>query len=300
MLTREETLTFVKKSLRFIPDKLYIRLYYRMRLGKKLNIKNPQTFNEKLQWIKFNYRYPLQSIVSDKVLVREYVKDKIGEQYLITLYGKWEKFEDINFDKLPNQFVLKCNHDSGGLIVCTNKEELNYKWAKKIIERSLRSNFYYIGREYQYRNIRPMILCEEFISDNGTIPIDYKIYCYNGEPDMILVCRDRFSNKSHRASYLFFDKEWRFLPLNKGDENLIHIDVECPPNLDEMLIVAQKLSKEFIFARIDLYNVGGRVYFGEITLSPNSGFDNDITADTDRLFGEKFKIPYWDQINTKI
>ena len=127
MLTREETLTFVKKSLRFIPDKLYIRLYYRMRLGKKLNIKNPQTFNEKLQWIKFNYRYPLQSIVSDKVLVREYVKDKIGEQYLITLYGKWEKFEDINFDKLPNQFVLKCNHDSGGLIVCTNKEELNYK-----------------------------------------------------------------------------------------------------------------------------------------------------------------------------
>lgn len=300
MLTREETLTFVKKSLRFIPDKLYIRIYYRMRLGKKLNIKNPQTFNEKLQWIKFNYRYPLQSIVSDKVLVREYVKDKIGEQYLITLYGKWEKFEDINFDKLPNQFVLKCNHDSGGLIVCTNKEELNYKWAKKIIERSLRSNFYYIGREYQYRNIRPMILCEEFISDNGTIPIDYKIYCYNGEPDMILVCRDRFSNKSHRASYLFFDKEWRFLPLNKGDENLVYIDVECPPNLDEMLIVAQKLSKEFIFARIDLYNVGGRVYFGEITLSPNSGFDNDITADTDRLFGEKFKIPYWDQINTKI
>ena len=201
---------------------------------------------------------------------------------------------------MPNQFVIKCNHDSGGLIICTNKKKLNYNLAEKTINRSLKSNFYYIGREYQYRNIKPMILCEQFISDDGNIPMDYKIYCFNGEPDVILVCRNRFSRKSHRASYLFFDKKWNFLPLDKGDENIGSIDIECPPNLDEMLLIAKKLSKDFIFARIDLYNVNGKIYFGEITLSPNSGFDNDITANTDKLFGKKLKIPYWNQIKKKI
>lgn len=299
-MNRDKVMTFLKKSLRFLPDKSYIKLYYRLRVGRKLNMDNPTTLNEKLQWLKFNYRFPLQSIVSDKLLVRDYVKEKIGEEYLIPLLGSWKDYENIDFSLLPKQFVLKCNHDSGGLVVCTDKDKLDLTKAKDKIEKSLKSNFFYIGREYQYRNIKPMILCEEFISDNGKVPLDYKIYCFNGVPDVILVCRDRFSKNSHRASYLFFDQEWIFQPLNKGDEELQETDVPKPENLDEMIEIAKKLSSDFLFARIDLYNIGGKIYFGEITLSPNSGFDSDIKYETDLMFGQKLKIPYWDSIKKNI
>lgn len=299
-MNREKIMTFVKKSLRFLPDKTYIKLYYRLRVGRKLNVRNPETLNEKLQWLKFNYRFPLQSIVSDKLLVRDYVKEKIGEKYLIPLLGNWKEYSDIDFSALPNQFVLKCNHDSGGLVVCTDKEKLNHEEAKRKIEKSLKSNFFYIGREYQYRNIKPMIICEKFISDNGKVPMDYKIYCFNGKPDVILVCRDRFSKNTHRASYLFFDQKWNFQPLDKGDENLQDVDIPKPENLDEMIEVAKKLSEDFVFARIDLYNIKGKIYFGEITLSPNSGFDPDIKYETDLMFGKKLEIPYWNDINRAI
>lgn len=297
---REKILAFLKKSLKVMPDKTYIKLYYRLRVGRKLNIDNPLTFNEKLQWLKFNYRFPLQSIVSDKLLVRDYVSRKIGEKYLIPLLGAWEKYDDIEFDKLPNQFVLKCNHDSGGLVVCKDKNKFDIKNARKKIERSLKSNFFYIGREYQYKNIKPMIICEQFISDNGNIPMDYKIYCFNGNPDVILVCRDRFSHNTHRAAYLFFDQEWNFLPLDKGDEKLKNIDISKPQNLNKMIQIARKLSQDFIFARIDLYNIEGKIYFGEITLSPNSGFDSDIKFETDFMFGSKLEIPFWNSINRRI
>lgn len=295
-MNREKILTLLKKELSFLPDKLYISLYYRLRVGRKIDWENPCTFNEKLQWLKFNYRFPLQTIVSDKLLVRDYVASIIGEDYLIPLLGRWNQFEQIDFNSLPNRFVLKCNHDSGGLVICQDKKELDIQKARKKIVSSLHTNFYYIGREYQYKNINPMILCEQFISDNGNVPMDYKIYCFNGKPDIILVCRDRFSRHSHRASYLFFDSEWNFLPLDKGDENITNPDVERPKNLKEMLNIASELSKEFVFARIDLYNIDGKIYFGEITLSPNSGFDSDITYETDIMLGEKLVLPYWDYI----
>lgn len=299
-MNREKVMTFLKKSLSFLPDKTYIKLYYRLRVGRPLNTENPTTLNEKLQWLKFNYRFPLQSIVSDKLLVRDYVAEKIGAEYLIPLLGSWENYDDVDFDKLPEQFVLKCNHDSGGLVVCTDKGKLNHKEAKSKVEKSLKNNFFYIGREYQYRNIKPRIICEQFISDNGKVPMDYKIYCFNGKPDVILVCRDRFSNNTHRASYFYFDQEWKFQPLNKGDENLTDVDIPEPKNLDKMIEIAKGLSKDFVFARIDLYNIDGRIYFGEITLSPNSGFDADIKYETDLMFGNKLDIPYWENINRKI
>lgn len=296
-MNRENVMLFIKKSLKFLPDRIYVKLYYKMRVRKRLNMNNPQTLNEKLQWIKFNYRFPLQTVVSDKLLVREYVKEKIGEQFLIPLLGKWEKYEEIDFSKLPNEFVLKCNHDSGGLVVCTDKNKLNHKEARKKIMKSINSNFFYVGREYQYRSIRPMILCEKFLSDSGNIPMDYKFYCFNGIPDVILVCKDRFSKETHRASYYFYNQDWEFLPLNKGENLSSDPHIKKPRNLDEMIIIAKKLSQDFLFARIDLYNIDGCIYFGEITLSPNSGFDPDITEETDKILGEKLKIPYWDSIN---
>ena len=295
-MNRDKVMTFLKKSLRFLPDKSYIKLYYRLRVGRKLNMDNPTTLNEKLQWMKFNYRFPLQTIVSDKYLVPDYVENKIGIEYLIPLYGNWLNFDDIDFDALPDQFVLKCNHDSGGLAICKDKKTFDQENAKKKINKSLKDNFFYIGREYQYKNIIPRIICEKFISDNGNVPMDYKIYCFNGKPDVILVCKNRFRNDSHRAQYLYFDQNWNFVPLNKGDELSENPNIEKPKNLDKMLSIARKLSEDFIFARIDLYNIEGKIYFGEITLTPNSGFDPDITEETDLYFGNKLEIPYWEQI----
>ena len=290
-MNREKIMTFIKKSLKFLPDKFYIKLYYRLRVGRRLNSNNPETLNEKLQWLKFNYRFPLQTIVSDKLLVREYVKEKLGDEYLIPLLGKWENYNDIDFGSLPEKFVLKCNHDSGGLVVCTDKEKLNWNEAKNKIEKSLKSNFFYIGREYQYRNIKPMIICEKFISDNGKVPMDYKIYCFNGKPDSILVCKDRFSNNTHRASYLFFDQEWNFLPLNKGDEKLKDVNIPRPKNLEKMIEISRKLSEDFIFCRIDLYNINGKIYFGEMTFTSAGGYDDEIPNDLDVEMGEKMNLP---------
>lgn len=295
-MNKEVILKEMKRSLRFMPDLQYVKLYFFMRLKRKLNIQNPVYFNDKMQWLKFNYRFPLQSIVSDKYLVRKYVAEKVGAEYLIPIYGVWEHFKEINFEKLPDNFVLKCNHDSGGLAICTDKATFDIAKAERKISKSLNDNFFYIGREYQYKFIKPRIICEEFISDNGKIPMDYKIYCFNGVPDVILVCKDRFQNESHRAQYYFFDHQWNFLRLNKGDENITDPKIDKPLHLEEMLEVARKLSQDFLFARIDLYNIDGKIYFGEITLTPNSGFDPDITLEADLYFGNKLEIPYWNDL----
>lgn len=295
-MNRDRVMLMAKKSLRFLPDQSYVKLYFRLNLHRKLDLKNPKYLNDKLQWMKFNYRFPLQTIVSDKYAVREYVAEKIGTEYLIPLLGVWDNFEKIDFDKLPDQFVLKCNHDSGGLVICTNKKDFDINGARKKIKRSLKSNFYWIGREYQYKNIIPKIICEQYITEDGNVPEDYKIYCFNGIPDAILVCKGRFSKGSHKAQYYFYDHNWNFLPYNKGDTIKNDLKVEKPKNLEKMLEIARKLSEDFIFARIDLYNVDGKIYFGEITLSPNSGFDPDITIETDKMFGEKLEIPYWNKI----
>ena len=252
-MNRDEIMKSLKKTFRILPDKQYIKLYFHLRLKRKLNLRNPRHLNDKLQWMKFNYRFPLQTIVSDKYLVRDYVEKKIGNEYLIPLYGNWFDFDEIDFATLPEQFVLKCNHDSGGLAICKDKKTFDKKKAKKKINKSLKDNFFYIGREYQYKNIKPRIICEKFISDNGNVPMDYKIYCFNGEPDVILVCKDRFRDDSHKAQYLFFDQNWNFMPLNKGDESIENPNIEKPKNLDMMLSIAKKLSEDFIFARIDLY-----------------------------------------------
>lgn len=158
-MNREKVMTFMKKSLRFLPDKAYIKLYYRLRVGRKLNMHDPETLNEKLQWLKFNYRFPLQSIVSDKLLVRDYVKEKIGEEYLIPLLGSWEEYSDIDFSSLPKRFVLKCNHDSGGLVVCTDKDKLNY-------EESLDFEIQYIcqgNTAFDNQENRKAVRCRSFL-----------------------------------------------------------------------------------------------------------------------------------------
>lgn len=291
-MDRSELMIKLKYALRFLPDSLYVKLYFRLTLKRKLDLNNPITLNEKLQWMKFNDRNPLYSMVSDKLAVRPYIKEQIGEKYLVPLIGSWNKFEDINFELLPNQFVLKCNHDSGGLVICKEKEKLDRNYTENKINKSLKRKFYYVGREWQYKSIKPCIIAEKLLLDeNGKEPVDYKFSCFNGKVDHILVCMDRFSEGG--VKFYLFDKEWNFLRYNKGDENLPkNFTINKPENLDEMVKIAEKLSKPFSFARIDLYNLNKKVYFSEITLSPNSGFDTDITYETDKLLGDKLHIPY--------
>ncbi len=291
-MSRADIMIKLKYALRFLPDKMYLKLYFYMTLKRKLDFDHPKTLNEKLQWLKFNDRTPLHSLVSDKYAVREYIKQELGEEYLVPLIGKWETAEEIDFDSLPQQYVLKCTHDSGGLVICRDKTSLDQDEAIKKLKKSLSRKFYYVGREWQYKNIKPLVICEELLLDQaGNTPADYKISCFNGKADNVMVCTGRFTKDG--VKFYFFDRQWNFLPYNKGDEKLpADFTLPKPDNLEEMFQIADKLSKPFYYARIDLYNIDGKIYFSEITLCPNSGFDSDITYETDKLFGEKLHIPY--------
>lgn len=291
-MKRTEFMKNLKYFLRFLPDELYVRLYYFLHVKRILNLKNPKSYNEKLNWLKFNDRNPIYSIIVDKFLNREYIKGIIGEQYLVPLLGVWDNFDDIDFEKLPEKFVLKCNHDSGGLVICTDKNMLNMKEARSKIESSLECNFYYIGREWQYKHIKPRIICEELLGDGIVPPADYKFSCFNGKPDNVMVC---YGRETGTTKYYFFDMDWNLKRYNgwgkKAPENFT---LPKPQNFDEMVRIAEMLSKPFYYSRIDLYNIDGKIYFGEVTLCPNSGFDANITEETDLLFGNKLKLPLLD------
>lgn len=288
-MNKLEIMKKLKYLLRFIPDEVYVKLYYRIHVKRKLNLKHPKTYNEKLNWLKFNDRDPFYSIIVDKYANRKYIKEKIGEEYLVPLLGVWNCFNDIDFDKLPNKFVLKCNHDSGGLVICTDKRKLNMKATRKKIEDSLRCQFYYIGREWQYKNIRPRIICEELLGDGITPPADYKFSCFNGKPDNVMVC---YGRETGITKYYFFDMEWNLKRYNGwGEKAAKNFTIPKPKNFESMIRIAEILSKPFYFARIDLYNINGKIYFGEITLCPNSGFDANITLEADKLLGQKLRLP---------
>lgn len=288
-MNKKELLRTLKYSLRFLPDELYCKIYYRHNLKKGLDLKNPKTFNEKINWIKLNDHNPLYTMIADKYGNREYVASKIGEEYLIPLLGVWDQFTQIDFDKLPKQFVLKCNHDSGGIVVIKDKFNLNIQKAKACIEKSLNSNFYYVAREWQYKNIDKKIIAEKYLEDSHQELNDYKIYCFNGRPYCTMICKERSSGK---PKYYFYDNDWNFLPYDKTTKNASAKELDpVPVNFDQMLEIASKLSEDFYFARIDLYNVDGRIYFGEITLTPNSGFDRDLTIEAEKDLGEKLILP---------
>lgn len=280
-----------KGYMNWIPDSLYLKLMFWARLGLKLNYSNPKTLNEKVQLLKLKDRKKEYIKWVDKYSVRQYIEDKIGRDYLIPLIGgPWNKFEDIDFDKLPDQFVLKCTHDSGGLVICTDKSTLNFEEAKNKINKSLNNNYYWSGREWPYKQVPPQIIAEKYMVDkSGTELKDYKILCFNGKPDNIMICTGR--NSSRGVKYYFFSPDWQFLRYNYGDEDLPEdFTISPPDNLNEMLDIARKLSFGTKLSRIDLYEADGRVWFGEITLYPDSGFDTDILPSTDLLFGKKMDV----------
>lgn len=257
----------------WMPDKQFLNLLYWARLGKRLNLKNPQTYNEKLQWLKLYNRRPEYTTMADKYEVKKYVADKIGEEYIIPTLGVWDRFEDIDFDALPDQFVLKCTHDSGGLVVVQNKAEIDWNAAKEKINRSLKSNYYLHGREWPYKNIKPRIIAEQYMSDAGKQTdvgelTDYKFMCFHGTVENVFAMSERYSGSGLKITV--FDKAWNKLSLGRNDSES-NADIAKPQNLEKMIMLAERLSKGSPFLRVDFYEAAGKIYFGELTFFPASG-----------------------------
>jgi len=283
--------TLLKKISHLLSDKTYIALRYKTMLGSWPDLKNPKTFNEKLQWIKLYDRRPEYTKMVDKYAVKEYIAEKIGEQYLIPTLGVWDKFEEIDFEKLPEQFVLKCTHNSGGLVICKDKSRLDIEAARRKINASLKENYFWHSREWPYKNVVPRIIAEAYMENpDGSEINDYKIQCFHGVVDNILVCVERYTKTG--VKYHYFDREWNYLPycpypgITKDNVN-----VKRPGKLDEMLEIAEKLSEGIPQLRVDLYEIGGKIYFGELTFFSGSGFDRTITKEADRIMGEQLVLP---------
>ena len=274
--------------LNFLPDKTYLKMVFKAETGYALDLDHPQTYNEKLQWIKLYDRKPEYVMYADKYKVREYIVKTIGENYLIPLIGMYKRAEDIPWQDLPNRFVLKCNHASGTNIICKNKADLDIASAEKKLNAWLKKNAYWGAREWCYKDINPCIICEKFIeTDDGNIPDDYKFMCFNGVPRLIQVHHDRYGN--HTLDY--YTPEWKKADLQRIDANISTKIMDKPEKLDEMLSIAEKLSKDMYYARIDLYYVSGKIYFGEITLYPTGGFSTFTRHEDDLLLGSYIKLP---------
>ena len=270
---------------RFISDKTIIKKKYKKVFGKELNLNNPKTFNEKLQWLKLNDRKDIYIKMVDKCDVKDYVANIIGDEYIIPTLGVWNNFSDIKFNKLPNQFVLKCTHDSGGLCVIKNKNEINLEKIKLKLEKSLNRNYYYYGREWPYKNVVPRIMAEKYMGDNLS---DYKIFCFNGVPKIILVCTDRYQKDGLCED--FFDTNWKHLDIKRPTHPNANRNIEKPNNLDKMLEFSKELSKDIKFLRVDFYEINGKIYFGELTFYPASGLSGFVPSDWDIKLGNMLNI----------
>lgn len=273
----------------WMPDKTFLSLKFKFRMGKKLDLSNPQTFNEKLQWLKLYNRKSEYTMMADKYLVRNYIADKLGEEYLIPIIGVWDEPNEINFEKLPNKFVLKCNHNSGlGMCICRNKNILDIKKTKKNLKKGIRQDYYLTSREWPYKNIKRKIIAEKYMEDSNRQINDYKFTCFNGKVDNVMICIDRSSKDT---KFYFFDRDWNLMRLNKrGKEAPKDFTLEKPKNLDKMFQIAEELSKGLPYARIDLYNLDGKIYFGEITFFPEAGYDSNLLSETDKYFGNKINL----------
>ncbi len=258
--------------LNWMSDKAYLKLLYRSIVGKPLNLDEPRTFNEKLQWLKLYDRRPAYTEMVDKYGVKAYVAEKIGEEYIIPTLGVWDTFEDVDFDALPQQFVLKCTHDSGGVMVCTDKAKLDKEAVRKDFTWRLHKNFYSMGREWPYKNVKPRILAEQFLVDESGGLKDYKIFCFHGKPKLIMTVSGGHTDEKQTRRRMY-DTAWNLLPVGLHGKPA-ETQAEVPPStLSKMLELAEKLSAGTKFLRVDLYDTMGHIYFGELTFYHQSGYE---------------------------
>lgn len=266
-----------------VSDKRFLEWQYRRKMGRHLNLNNPKTYNEKLQWLKLNDRNPLYTKLVDKYSVREYVSKKLGEKYLIPLYGVWDSVEQIEWNRLPDQFVLKTTHDSGGVVICNDKSTFDYRSAQKKLKRHLSQNYYYPGREWPYKDVKPRIIAEKYMVDqSGNELKDYKFFCFNGEPKLMFIA----SNRSIEPKFDFFDLNFNRLPIKQKYKNSKTKKIEKPDNFQEMIEVSAVLSKDLPHVRVDFYNINGQIYFGEMTFYHFSGFEKFNPEKYDEILGD--------------
>lgn len=257
--------------LNWMDDEKYLRKEHYLIFGEKLNLDNPETFNEKMQWLKLHDRNNTYVKMADKIEAKRYVANIIGNKYIIPTLGVYNRFNDIIFDELPNQFVIKCTHDSGGIIICKDKSSFDVKSAKKKIKKLLKRNFYYAHREWPYKNIKPRIIIEKYMGGKDDVAIkDYKFFCFNGEPNIVLVCTDRFSESGVKETW--YDSAWNLLPVTEGGHDT-DPNLKCPKRFEEMKKLSKRLSENMPFLRVDFYEIDGRVYFGELTFYPAAGYE---------------------------
>lgn len=282
----------IKYMLRFLPDGMYIQIYYFAHFKHFANLRNPQTYNEKLNWLKLHDRNPLYTKLVDKFQVKEYVTPIIGQEHIIPTLGVWDCFDDIDFAKLPDQFVLKCTHDSEGLVIVKDKSTMDRVAAKEKIEAALKQNFYYIGREWPYKDVKPRIIAEEYMEDrvDGELR-DYKFFCFNGEPKAMFIASDRASD---HVKFDYFDLDFKHLDIK---QKYPHADkpLRKPETFDKMVELSRMLSKGFPHVRVDFYEVEGHLYFGELTFYHFSGFMPFEPDKWDYIFGKWLKLPEVDQ-----
>ncbi len=280
----------LKKLSVIIPNKLYLKIKYYYRFHKKLNIKHPQTFNEKLQWLKLYDKNPKYTKMVDKYEVKKYIKNIIGEKYIIPTIGIYNNFDDIDFNELPKQFVIKCTHDSGGLIICKDRNKLNLKKARKKINSSLKTNYFYNGREWPYKNVSPKVIIEKYMDDNKNTQLnDYKIMCFNGKAKCSFVCTER-DNKELGLAVTFFDLNWNKLPFERHYRVSDKV-IEKPKNYSKMIELSEKLANDIPFVRVDWYEINGKLYFGELTFFPGSGFEEFTPEEWDYKLGDMLELP---------
>lgn len=275
-----------------LSDKTYLRLMYWVRMGKRLNLKNPTTFSEKLQWLKLYDRRPEYTIMVDKVKAKEYVASKLGEEYIIPTLGVWENPDDIDFNALPDRFVLKCNHNSGlGMYICKDKSKMDVEKVKEGLRKGLAQDYFINNREWPYKNVPRRILAEKFIDPvpgMNDLP-DYKFFCFDGEVKALFIATDR-QNPNEEVKFDFFDADFNHLPFRQGHENA-KVTPQKPKNFELMKKAAAQLSKGIPQVRIDFYEVGDKVLFGELTFFHFSGIMPFRPEEWDKRFGEMLTLP---------
>lgn len=279
-----------RQLLNWLPDDMYLKLAYKESFGKELNLGAPQTFNEKLQWLKLHDRKPEYTRMVDKYEAKKYVANIIGDEYIIPTLGVWDHFEDIDFNKLPDQFVLKCTHDSGGLVICKDKKTLDINAAEKKINKSLKRNYFWSGREWPYKNVKPRILAERYMEDGATHDLpDYKFFAFDGTVKALFIASER-NVVGSETKFDFYDADFKRLPFTNGHPNAENVPPK-PDCFDEMKYLAGKLSEKIPHLRVDFYQVDKKVYFGELTFSHWSGLVPFDPEEWDYTFGEWITLP---------
>lgn len=275
---------------RYVSDENYVKWKYYLNFRKRLDLDNPQTYNEKLQWLKLYDQHDEYTQMVDKYEAKKYVASIISEDYIIPTYGVYDAFEEIDFASLPQQFVLKCTHNSGGVFVCKDKAAFDIEAARKQVNKWLKKNPYWKNREYPYKNVKPRIIIEQYMEDESGYELkDYKFFCFDGIAKYIFVASDR-GKDDEETKFDFYDIEWNLLPFTNGHPNSNKM-MKKPENYDKMVEISERLSQGVPHVRVDLYNINGRIYFGELTFFHWSGLVPFVPEEWDSIFGRWLKLP---------